>query len=436
MEGLSSEVLMTTLSYVSSSSMTLRQLRYLCKTLSATLHEATAWQFLARVLFGVVSPGALRGLSLYEALETWAPRVGYYTAATAYPWGVLCKVSIEDGVAEGVVIRFKDATTQVRVPLFRCKLDDCNIAKNVSPDQLRPKLAIVRRFFGPLCATQAVEGCLLLPGCESAFRLVDPSAPRPCPPRLFDREWHFQSDATDDLDVRTVRMVRDLIAGTGCDLAKIPPAVNGPLAGLYVGDYGDESYGQFRTQVVRLDYVSLTTNELREELERPPERRRLFTRPRWCFVKDGRRSDRVGLWRALSPLIEPPRDEPTVFVRATKVCGDYHCPMGVVTFVAVVSPDDAQASLTDSLGADGAVPPAAVLDGQGKRRKVASHAPGVGTLAAPGFRNPTWAPGFLLHFDDPKPTLGFAWLTKDPDRPDVNVLNHSAVLLHPLASSS
>merc|ERR1711904_230923 len=75
------------------------------------------------------------------------------------------------------------------------------------------------------------------------------------------------------------------IRGVPCDLALLrgpkdfvrrDPNFPGIRSGLYVGDYGHTYYGQFRTEVLLVEYVTMTRAELEHELESST---RIFERP-------------------------------------------------------------------------------------------------------------------------------------------------------------
>ncbi|CAE7417072.1 pkd2 [Symbiodinium sp. CCMP2456] len=198
---------------------------------------------------------------------------------------------------------------------------------------------------------------------------------------------------------RTQEMLRDMLGQFPCDLALIrspdefvplDPSVPGLRPGLYVGDYGHRFYGQFRTEVLLLDYMHLTADELREEVQMP---RRLFMRPHGEMPP-----------AELAALAE--LDMPIDFMRGVKQCGDVHVPLGATTFVAVCSPPQAVAVL-----AAGVQPPARVLDRQtGQSVAVARSWRGFGTLAMPGFQHPSWAQGWLVQLQAAGThRFGFVW---------------------------
>ncbi|CAJ1367328.1 unnamed protein product [Effrenium voratum] len=194
-------------------------------------------------------------------------------------------------------------------------------------------------------------------------------------------------------------MLRDMLTQRiPCDLALVrSPAEFAPLdhsvprlrPGLYVGDYGHSMYGQFRTEVLLLDYVSLSPVQLRNECQDP----QLFWRP---FGEPPPEE-----LRALAEL-----EETITFMRVVKQCGDIHVPMGATTFVAVCSPD------VSKMSAFGQAAPRRVLNRQTCCLESLSRSwRGFGTLATPGFGRPSWAAGWLAQFGDAatEQRLGFVW---------------------------
>merc|ERR1719379_520142 len=134
-------------------------------------------------------------------------------------------------------------------------------------------------------------------------------------------------------------MIKEMMGqrGKACDLALVrspkdfarrDPGFPGIRPGLYVGDYGHQFYGQFRTEVILLEYVSLSPQEMLEEATQPT---RVFQRPHAVSSE----ANRIGQQQAvgLARLAELARE--VTFVRGIKQCGDFHVPMGATTFVAI-----------------------------------------------------------------------------------------------------
>lgn len=201
----------------------------------------------------------------------------------------------------------------------------------------------------------------------------------------------------------TQRMLRELHGHPRrypCDLALVRSPAEaactdtsfpGVRPGLYVGDYGHAMYGQYRTEVLLLEYVTLRADELGEELE---SQSRLFNRPGACATSARRRLP--------AELLQLPRVD-TTFVRVVKQCGDFHVPCGATTFVALGAPTESGAAL-----AQGKLPPRTVRSrSSGEPWEVMRAWRGVGALSFPGFENPSWDGGWLVQlFPD---SFAFAW---------------------------
>jgi len=202
---------------------------------------------------------------------------------------------------------------------------------------------------------------------------------------------------------RTEMMLKDMLqlCNIPCDLALLrgpedfvprDPGVPRIRPGLYVGDYGHTMYGQFRTEVLLLEHISLSADEMIEESKSPT---RVFGRP-----EDENPPPEL---RELVNL-----HSEITFMRGVKQCGDFHVPIGATTFVAVCGPPAACSAL-DSFRC-----PAMVLNRQTRQmEEVRRSWRGWGTLAAPGFSRPSWAGGWLVQVGDDAHNgdnrFGFVW---------------------------
>jgi len=209
------------------------------------------------------------------------------------------------------------------------------------------------------------------------------------------------SNTEDELKERTSSMLREMLGSSRslipCDLALIrspdefmpaDPFVPRLRPGLYAGDYGHGFYGQFRVEVLLLDYVSLTPEEIKAEVQEPT---RLFGRPRGGHLPPGQ-------LRQLAEL-----NQTITFMRVVKQCGDLHVPMGATTFVAVCAPDVGSA-LTET-----PAPPSVLNRQTSSWETVVRSWRGFGTLATPGFHRPSWAAGWLAQFAGAVDRFGFVW---------------------------
>jgi len=209
--------------------------------------------------------------------------------------------------------------------------------------------------------------------------------------------------SAEEMTIRTTAMLNESgKLAVPCDLSLIrSPDDFAPLSrdspgirsGLYVGDYGHSFYGQYRTEVLLLEYKALSKHELASEIEAPMQ---IFARP-------GGQQAPPEL-QCLQHL-----EGPVTFMRGVKQCGDIHVPMGATTFVAVCGPPEACVAL-----AAGHTVPGALLNRTTNKLEAIAHSwRGFGTLAAPGFGTPSWASGWLVQFADADTNgghrFGFAW---------------------------
>ena len=100
-----------------------------------------------------------------------------------------------------------------------------------------------------------------------------------------------------------------------------------------------------------------------------------------------------------------------VFVIGRKVTGDMHVPLGEVTWVALVHPS-LPAEGDDKEPTCGPAVTDTIRDRGGGSERVIRSWHGVGTLAMPGFRGASWAPGRLLQLEpdaEGQDRFGFEW---------------------------
>jgi len=379
---------------------------------------------------------SLSACGLYSALETWVPCEGYYVLATAFPWGLLVLVRLTEGRVAADIIRFHMQSQMhkledVLIPFFRVNLfetqpgkvqsavepswcvrhgDQLEFAK-IHPSRLRalPELGGHFSFH-----VSDVYGALLL-NTTRAFRVsasvptASSETPAPTGSSLTGghqdiSEWQPQDlpKSVEVLTQRTQHMLDGIFGScevpVDCALVRSPAdfvpqnaEFPGIRPGLYVGDYGHLMYGQYRTEVLLLEYISLTPEEVQRELESPT---RIFSRPQCCGS--------TGPPEELQMLAN--LQETITFVRGIKQCGDKHVPMGATTFVAICGPETACESLADSRhGAPRAAPREVRNRGSGQSEVVMKSWCGFGTLAGIGFQFPSWAPGWLVQLpDDPE----------------------------------
>eukprot|EP00928_Gymnodinium_smaydae_P090450 TRINITY_DN74244_c0_g1_i1.p1 TRINITY_DN74244_c0_g1~~TRINITY_DN74244_c0_g1_i1.p1 ORF type:complete len:518 (+),score=40.13 TRINITY_DN74244_c0_g1_i1:96-1556(+) len=451
------------LSFITHESCHLRQYSALCRGFAATLSEETAWIQLCKDFWYATEKRIsdwpqLSARGLYRALEQWTPLEGYYVLAPAFPWGLLVLLRLTEGCVKADVIRFisrqgSESLDEVLVPLFRISLSEetqGSVQSVVDASWLNGNAAMVgdlrprslrawtdesvvfqspwiwqARLFRARRAVRIAAGSEAKNAgeCEDDPNVVDPDLLGEAEPENDDdAEFDAASPwrpggiltSVEEASSRTQSML-ELMFGEKkrpCDLALIQgpadfvprdPGVLRIRPGLYSGDYGHDFYGQYRTETLLVEYLSLTAAEVAAEVERPLS---VFARPQGEAAPA-----ELNLLRDLGVDI--------TFIRGTKQCGDFHVPMGATTFVAVGGPVQASEAL-----AQGASPPRMILSRQtGREESVVRSWRGWGTLATPGFGHPSWAGGWLVQLEDDRAggdhRFGFVW-----DR------NQDAVVLH------
>jgi hypothetical protein len=451
-------ILVEALGLVTHSSDKLLSFGILCKTLRQTLQDERFWRLLCKKFWRSTDDHlhhwpALSPIGLYKALEQWAPAEGYYVFTPAFPWGLLALVRLEQGLVQADVVRFvpriQGGFDEVQVPLFKVALDehdrgltsrleaswfnDAELAM-IKPSELKahtgkarlfPTLRIVTsRFFETDRALRISHGGKAFESNGFSNHLLDKShrmqaaARGICLCESWDSGHFFYS--REEAARRTAMMLKDMLAGGAipCDLGLIrrprdilacSESLPRIAPGLYVGDYGHKSYGQFRPEVLLVEYLTLSPEALRAELLSPnTSPLRLFARPLG------------GQPPPLEVILQLNTD--VVILYGVKQCGDYHVPMGTTSFVAIVDPPEASAALATI---DGALPPTVSLDRETfALEAVCQSWRGFGTLSPPGLQYPSWAGGWLVQLKGDSCREGhgrfrFLW-----DR------NHQPIVLH------
>jgi len=207
----------------------------------------------------------------------------------------------------------------------------------------------------------------------------------------LDAHWHAHawqaSSSEEKLKMVTGHMLCHMLSSSGSlPLALIRSpleyVLDDPQAphlrpGLYVGDYGHHMYGQFKYEVLLVEFRECTRENVGE----------LFARP----------VDGEGVPRMLQQILDGvPPNETCSFLVGTKVTGDIHVPAGQATFVALLSPRYAREQLDTAREAQ----PRQVINRSTRQQEcVHSSWPGFGTLAMPGFGAPSWASGWLVRLE-------------------------------------
>ncbi|CAK9069442.1 unnamed protein product [Durusdinium trenchii] len=375
------------------------------------------------------------------------PMEGFYVLTNAFPWGLLALLSIEQGQLCARMVRFLpqgESITEIQVPFFQVSVSEerGNIRSviqapwlqfdsmaTIAPIESSQLVASTQEshFFssqniGELGLFQARRAFRLEAG-DNSEKMVDKKPataagvlgyPYGLQDYLDESEEIPEVDESStlskswapgrlglegELKQRTDAMLRELLSRPRfCDLALIrspdefmpaDPTVPRLRPGLYAGDYGHGMYGQYRVEVLLLDYVSLTAEEVRAEIQDP---QRLFKRPGGHYPAPGQ-------LRALAEL-----NQSITFMRVVKQCGDLHVPMGATTFVAICAPENALDGAQNG--------PSRVQNRQTSSwESVARSWRGFGTLAMPGFGRPSWDTGWLVQFAHRagEDRFGFVW---------------------------
>lgn len=455
LSSLSPVLLIEVLSFLTHSSENLAFFGTLCRAVHGTIQDERSWQQLCKKFWHATDEHlrdwpTLSPQGLYKALEQWAPAEGYYVFTPAFPWGLLVLVRMYKGYVHADVVRFVPQAgsigfEEVLVPLFKVtlseqhpgtvssgleaswltaaevsSLDASELQAHTAMARLFPSLRIgVTRFFHARRAMRISQQIKEdLDEAESEERR--PGSGGLC----LSESWESGQmlPTREEAVSHTELMMKDMLSSGAipCDLALIrgpedfvphEPSLPRIRPGLYVGDYGHSFYGQYRTEVLLVDYVTLTHEALRQELSAPSASSgRIFARP-----LDGDPP-------ALEAVLQLQND--VTLMRGVKQCGDVHVPMGATSFVAVAGPPEASLALAAATAYD-LGPPRKVLNRQTNEwEEVIRSWRGFGTLASPGFQYPSWAGGWLVQLrDDTRQgghnRFGFVW-----DR------NQDAVVLH------
>lgn len=178
-------------------------------------------------------------------------------------------------------------------------------------------------------------------------------------------------------------------ASSSRDAASVPtyPALK---AGLYIGDYSHGMYGDFGNETLLLE-------RRRIALASPAPLLELFRRD----------PQKESLLREL----QESGAETCVILTGRKITGDCHVPMGATTFIALLEP------MLESF-----LPPPTVVNTKAGQERVCQGWSGFGTLAMPGFRNPSWDQGWLVQMEDDQDGHRFAFVWKSMQFRPANTL--------------
>merc|ERR550532_235011 len=201
---------------------------------------------------------------------------------------------------------------------------------------------------------------------------------------LWDASHAVSRDNVEDVTakmllsmLRSTRSLPLVLVRSPADCRLDDPAAPHLSPGLYVGNFGRGQYGQFRHEVILVEYRECTAASVGQ----------LFSRP---FEGGG-----VPGW-VLEALEGCGEGERLSFLLGTKVTGDVHVPAGQASFVALLAPPPARERLCRAIGA----PLEAVVNRASRRPEAVRRSwPGCGTLADPGFHAPRWSRGSLVQLE-------------------------------------
>lgn len=407
-------------SYISYSSKSLERYAILSRSFRNRIGQDASWHHLCTDFWRVsdVDRGDWPKFSsfrkLYRVLEQWAPLEGFYRLQSAFPWCLLVLVRFSDGAFVADALRFStqsDGTSkEILVRLFeitflevgentrdvQCHVHMVSEAEDFSgglvvaglPQQLGSSLSHAVSFFQNVdevvprwlsAARGLVVECVEGPD-EDADGVLKAT---------LEEAWGTRPKK---LTEATLRSETQLMA---CSMLKVSGLlslgmVRSPIEymlddasapqlrpGLYVGNYGHEMYGQFKHEALLLEYRECTYQTFAE----------LFSRP---FSDSDVPQELRDLFDGSPSLVE----QGATFLVGTKVTGDIHVPAGQTTFVALCRPPDL---------CDRWVSRAPVRQARnrinGLTERVVRQWRGFGTLAHPGFRDPSWSGGALVQLE-------------------------------------
>ena len=431
--------------------MQLCEISTACKGFHEHFAEDDLWQILCRYAWSLNDvdlsanwPRLSSYRALYATLEKWAPRQGFHQLVDAFPWGALVLLRFHEGFFIGELMHHRPSDdgsgkaipqtplTILEVdfsqpgrtrstcsawppwawPAFNPHITWCGLAvtncrtTRVAPCVLPTSLGVVTRYFEgeDLPDQPSFMETSLLPGrlqCRQYVQLAFPTEPTGDavaddaiePLRLLVHSW-APCDAADEVDQWPVRLrsIAECSRNGGLTLglvdgptwpASIPTANEHPStgrddrrqipqpslrAGLYIGQYGNGLYRNYSREALML------------------ERRDFHMGRDEAAVRALFRHD-----RCVDQLLDQMRAVDTttcVLLTGRKVTGDFHVPLGATTFIAVLEP-----------ALDFPSPPERVRT-VGSFLRVQQGWYGFGTLAHPGFCNPTFSRGWLVRLED------------------------------------
>ena len=185
--------------------------------------------------------------------------------------------------------------------------------------------------------------------------------------------------------------------------------------GLYAGFYHRDMYGKYCKECLLIEYKSYTF------LEESNGAGKLENANTWRQIQADifnhnsmfQQRDPQSIFNQTRLKILKTNTNEVIFIIARKVTGDVHVPSGAITFGALIHPQLESDEDKNNL-------PKKVRDRDRAdiMYDVIKHYPGWGTLAYPGFRNPSWIDGNFLQVESDASgghRFGFQWGSDSTD---------------------
>eukprot|EP00927_Polykrikos_kofoidii_P042614 TRINITY_DN36645_c0_g1_i1.p1 TRINITY_DN36645_c0_g1~~TRINITY_DN36645_c0_g1_i1.p1 ORF type:complete len:523 (-),score=76.48 TRINITY_DN36645_c0_g1_i1:26-1594(-) len=447
LDELPSALVVVICSYLSYEYQALQSYALLSSSFCQRLSDEMAWQHLCNDFWFVEEehfahwPKISSWKALYRTLEQWAVLQGFYSLPSAFPWCLLALLRFEKGSLVAEVVRFCQGRDEngngiqheVYIRLFEISFSEeagdvhasitfpadsegilSGRVANVEPlpaevagmlriaEGFRHSEQVIPRWIS------AVRGLSIVLDGQNQDQQAQESQ------EYIEGLNCWGSDGLDDaggaaaLEEVTSRMVLTLLASAGSlplALARSPvdyilDDLNAPhlRPGFYVGNYGHNFYGQFRNEVILVEFKKCTRDTVHT----------LFARP---FVAGSQVPDELQI------AMNQDGGDTFSFLVGTKITGDFHVPAGQTTFVALLAPTLAKQCLDENRTGT----PREVRNRvTGVVEQVRSSWPGFGTLAFPMFQRASWAGGWLVRLqtdgglDASADRFGFMW-NRDQD---------------------
>lgn len=373
----------TICSYLSYEWRQLERYGWLCRSFRENLDEEMVWRHLCADYWFVQEehferwPQISSWRALYRTLEQWAVFEGFYTLPSAFPWCLLVILRFDSGSLIADAVRFccnvaaegdPDAPAHQALELY-VRLFEITFSEEADGN-VRASLAFAgdtKGIFAGVAAhvepmPDSVASALpqarqigfeesVMPGFINAARGFAVALERPeesadgelWQPDAWSQRHHSPARLTEITPYMVYHLMR---AGRTLPLAMVRSpfeyTVDDPLVellrpGLYVGNYCHDFYGQFKHEVLLVEFRECGLDGLRSLFARPGDRDR-----------GGNTWGRVP--QELRQAWERSDSASATFLVGVKVTGDYHVPAGQTTFVALVTPHDTKRLIDQERG--------------------------------------------------------------------------------------